>query len=204
MANTYILTSLDDEKAAELGKIIANPTARKILNYLAENNACETDIAKELNIPLSTVHYNIQQLLKAELIKIKDFLYSEKGNKVYFYTLAKKLVLIAPKGSSIKRSKIKNILPVLLISLGISIAIKLIYPIANLSFKAKMAERAAVGIEKALGTAEAAASATETAPVVSNITQLATNYAIFFFGGALLALLLYLIFIRKASNKTSN
>jgi len=201
MENAYIVASLEDEKAKELGQIIANETTRKILNLLTKKNTNESEIAKELGIPISTVHYNIQQLLKAGLVKIKGFYYSPKGNKVNVYTLTRKLILIAPQGTNLVRSKIKNILPVLLITFGISVAIKLIYPATNLAMRAEMVERTAEGVKKVLGTAaEAAGGATGAVPILSNITRLATNYAAFFFGGSLLALLLYLLFTRSKAS----
>ena len=115
----FIMVSLEDEKAKELANVISNETSRKILDFLSEEDAAENDIAKKLNLAASTVHYNIQHLLKHNLIEVKDFYWSEKGNKVNVYTVAKKLIVIAPRSMKIK-TKLKSILPVALIALAAS------------------------------------------------------------------------------------
>ena len=92
----FILLSLEEKKSKELAQVISSNTSRKILDLLAKKEYSETDIAKELNIPLSTVHYNTQLLLKNNLIEIKDFLWSEKGKKIQLYRLANKLIIIHP------------------------------------------------------------------------------------------------------------
>jgi len=200
--STYIIANLDDEQAEALGKIIANKTSRSILNLLAKKPLTESDIARELNLSISTVDYNIKQLIKAKLIQTKDYYWSEKGNKMPIYSLSKKLVLIAPEGTNILRSKIKSLFPVFLITFGISVAIRIIYPKANLSFQQYLASKSAETLKTSVEVgANVAAEATKNIPVISSLIQQATNYAISFFGGALLAILLYLFFTRE---KTSN
>ena len=200
--STYIMTNLNDDQAEALGKIIANKTSRKILNLLAKKAQTESDLAKELKTPISTIDYNIKQLLKAKLIQTKDYFWSEKGNKMPIYSLSKKLVLIATEGTNVVRSKIRNLFPVLLITFGISVAIRLIYPKANLSLQTRAAEKTAEALQGGIQAgADEAASVTSSVPILGNLVHLATNYAAFFFGGALLAILLYLFFTRS---KTSN
>ena len=116
--NKFILVNLEDTKSKELAQIISSDTARKILNILSDKPYSETDIAQKLNIPLTTVHYNIQHLLKAEVIEIKDFLWSEKGKKIQLYQLSNKLIIIAPKTTSTSfMEKLREIIPVALVGL---------------------------------------------------------------------------------------
>lgn len=115
MDDKFIISSLHDEKSKEIAEIIANKTARKILDYLTEKDASETDISKELNLPLSTVHYNTQKLLKTKLIEVKDYFWSEKGNKINIYRVARKLIVIAPKYAR-GYDTLKSIIPAILIS----------------------------------------------------------------------------------------
>jgi len=184
MANetAYIVASLEDKKAKDLGQVISNENTRKILNLLTKKNATETEISKELNIPLSTIHYNIKQLLKTGLINIKGFYYSKKGNKINVYTLAKKLILIAPKGISVTRSKIKTILPTIFIALALSLFIKLFYSFRTVYL------RTTFGAQKTLVAAES------TAGQMITVAQISTYYALFFLLGALLGLGIYLLF----------
>ncbi|HIH25738.1 MAG TPA: winged helix-turn-helix transcriptional regulator [Nanoarchaeota archaeon] len=116
--NKFILVNLEDTKSKELAQIISSDTARKILNILSDKPYSETDIAQKLNIPLTTVHYNIQHLLKAEVIDIKDFLWSEKGKKIQLYQLSNKLIIIAPKTTTTSfMEKLREIIPVALVGL---------------------------------------------------------------------------------------
>jgi len=112
----FIMLNLEDSKSKELAQVISSDTARKILSLLSEKSYSETDIAKELNIPLSTAHYNTQALLKSNIIEEKDFLWSEKGKKIKIYKLANKLIIISPKKqSSDFMDKLKTIIPVAII-----------------------------------------------------------------------------------------
>jgi DNA-binding MarR family transcriptional regulator len=115
MAEKYVLFSLEDEKAKSLGDVISNNTARKIANLLVEKPATESEIAKELGIPLNTVDYNIKKLVKSGLIEEKKHFFSAKGKRVSVYKIANKLIILAPKKSS-AYSKMKSVIPVILIS----------------------------------------------------------------------------------------
>lgn len=115
MANeeTFVLISLEEQQSKELAQVISNETARKILDYLGrKNEASESQIAEALDAPISTVHYNVQQLLKSKLIESKEFEWSEKGKKILYYKLAKKLIVIAPKTSDSLYNQLKNLIPV--------------------------------------------------------------------------------------------
>lgn len=122
----FVVVSLEDEKAKEIAEVIKNKTCKKILNYLGEKEATETEIAQALNLPLSTVHYNLQLLKKSGLIKSKDFYWSEKGKKVNIFEPARKLIVLAPKGTERYKSILSSILPLALVGLLI-IASILVY-----------------------------------------------------------------------------
>ncbi len=191
----FIMVSLEEEKAKELANVISNDTSRKILDFLSEKDAAENDIAKELNLPASTVHYNIQNLLKHNLIEIKDFYWSEKGNKVNVYTVAKKLIVIVPKSMKIK-TKLRSILPAALLSLAAS---GMIY------FYQNYFTRAASFAGGEMLTAQKAADFAETAPAralaeAPRIAEAAPNYALWFLIGSFFAIATY-IFITSLINK---
>ena len=117
MSNKFLMFNLDDDKAKSLGEVISNPTSKKIVNLLAENEASESDIAKALKIPANTVNYNVKRLVDAGLIEsTKRFFWSSKGRKVLSYKVANKLIVISPKRSSNVYNKLKSIVPVVLIS----------------------------------------------------------------------------------------
>jgi DNA-binding transcriptional ArsR family regulator len=98
MAEKYIAVSLDDEKTREIVDALGNKTGRKILNFLAERDASESEIASKLGMNLNTIEYNLKKLIKAGFIeKTKNFLWSRKGKKIEVYRLANKSILISPK-----------------------------------------------------------------------------------------------------------
>ncbi len=94
--DSFILMNIKDSK--EIAAAIQNDTAHKILDFLTKGKATESEIAESLNIPMSTVHYNLQQLKKAKLVLADEYHYSKKGKEILHYKLAKKLIIIAPGG----------------------------------------------------------------------------------------------------------
>ena len=97
----YIMLELDDEKLKILTDVLSNKTAKKILEYLADKEASETEISNELKIPANTVNYNIKNLIEAGLIESsKNWMWSVKGKKVLKYKVANKKIIISPKNSS--------------------------------------------------------------------------------------------------------
>lgn len=112
--------SLEDEKAKKIANVLSNKSCSKILEYLTENEATESEIAVKLNLPISTVHYNLKQLLEAKLITWEKYHYSEKGKEVRHYTVANKYIIITPKGdNSGILDKLKTLIPTfLLVGIG--------------------------------------------------------------------------------------
>ena len=61
--NTFMMVSMKDSKS--VADALSNKTSQKILQYLTEKKeATESELAEKLEIPLPTIHYNIQQLKK--------------------------------------------------------------------------------------------------------------------------------------------
>ena len=123
--NNFLLVDLNETKTKKLAETITSDTSRKILNYLTEKeHDTEANIAKELKIPISTVHYHLQKLVEAKLISVDEFHYSKKGREVNHYKLANKYIIIAPKKISGLKEKLKGILPVAIASVGLAAVIK--------------------------------------------------------------------------------
>lgn len=112
MEEKYLLIDLNDEKAEKLANVLGNKTSKKILNLLAEKELSESEIAKELNSPLNTVGYNIDNLIKAGLIEEKRHLFSVKGKRIPVYKVASKNIVISPR----KSRKISTVFPVVIIA----------------------------------------------------------------------------------------
>ncbi|MBD3310452.1 helix-turn-helix domain-containing protein [Candidatus Woesearchaeota archaeon] len=122
---SFVLVSLKEEKTKKLAQVISNQSCRAILDFLAKNEATESEIAKKLSLPMSTVHYNLKHLLSAGLVSAEEFHYSPKGKEVLHYKLSNKYVIIAPKSTFGIKEKLKSILPVAIITIAVAGVIQL-------------------------------------------------------------------------------
>lgn len=118
MANkSFVLLSLKEDKIKEMTQVLNNDTCRKILEYLSNNEiATATEISKALGLAMSTVHYNLKQLVNNDLVTSNDYHYSDKGKEVIHYGLANKYIIIAPKEDKNILEKLKGFLPITMIS----------------------------------------------------------------------------------------
>jgi DNA-binding transcriptional ArsR family regulator len=118
-----VMLSLDDEKSKDISKVFSSDTARQILSFLASvDEASESEISEKLKIPISTVHYNIANLLNSGFVVSENFHYSEKGKMVEHYKVAEKVIMIVPskrqKFSDILKSLIPAFLSFAIVSVG--------------------------------------------------------------------------------------
>ena len=121
---SFLLVSLNESKAKELAQVVTNDTCRNMLDFLTEREATESEIAKEMALPISTVHYNLQQLIKGGLVVAEEFHYSEKGKTVNHYKLANKFIIIAPKSTWGLKEKLRKILPIAGITVAAAAAVQ--------------------------------------------------------------------------------
>ncbi|MFA5176215.1 MAG: winged helix-turn-helix domain-containing protein [Candidatus Nanoarchaeia archaeon] len=180
----FLLVSLGEEKSKKLAQVISSDTSRKIINLLSEKDYSETEIAERLNLPLTTAHYNVQQLEDAGLIESKGFKWSEKGKKIKYYELVNKLIIVTPRSTKNFSEILKGILPITLIgslaSLGIYFYEKFSMPISRIASDSTMLKATA---EQAL------AAAPEATPIA---TSTMINYGLYFFVGVIFTTFLYI------------
>jgi DNA-binding transcriptional ArsR family regulator len=121
----FLLVSLNEDKAKKLSQVLSNPTATRILEHLSGKDATATQISEDLKIPLSTVHYNLQQLVEAKLVLAEEFHYSSRGKEVNHYKLANKYIIIAPaEEQETLLKRLKGLLPIALVTLGAAVILK--------------------------------------------------------------------------------
>ncbi len=217
---SFLLISLKENKAKKLAEVISNKTCRNILDYMAEKkDATESEISKDLQIPISTVHYNMKALVEARLVKSDEYHYSEKGKEVSHYKLANQYVIIAPEGEKqILREKLKSIIPTALIMATAAGLIKM-FSIGSFAQKASapmlmgameatadeaMQETANAGADMLMAEAapamqKAALRTVETAPPIREAISQTPEIALWFFIGAVSGVAIYLLieFIMK-------
>ncbi len=199
----FLLVSLEEEKAKSLAQVLSNDTARKILDFLSKvEHSTETEISKQMKVPLSTVHYNLSLLVKTKLVSDEQFTYSEKGKQIIHYSLSNKYVIIAPKKSELLKEKLKKFLPVMAVSTVVSIGIKYLWnsfssfsPAPTLMMEKTLIEETAdVGARVASSSQEAFTPLLQT-----------QEFALWFLFGSVFTLLLYFIWaeiiIKKIDKK---
>ena len=187
--SNFLLVDLNEPKTKKLAETITSETSRKILNHLAEKDDAEANIAKLLDMPISTVHYHLQKLQEANLVTAKEFHYSSKGREVLHYRLANKYIIIAPGSVYGLKERLKGILPVALAVLGISAVIKLIQRVPETFPAMEAAESMAADAAPAL-TQE---MALKTAAPVATAVQQQPDIALWFLVGGAAALLIYIL-----------
>lgn len=91
-----LVLPLGDE-SKKITQVITNDTARQIMELLAEYSMSASDIAKHLDVPLTTIKYNLENLVDVGLAKIERIKYSEKGRQVKVYAPVRKLIVVVPE-----------------------------------------------------------------------------------------------------------
>lgn len=85
-------------QASSLAKVISNKTAQQIIEFIGSTKkATATQISKALNIPASTIHYNMKALVKGGIVDDSQFTYSTKGKTIIHYTLTNNILVIVPE-----------------------------------------------------------------------------------------------------------
>lgn len=83
------------KNASKVAAALSNEKCQRILDYLQKHkDATESQISKGLDIPLSTVHYNMKVLSEANLVMDDVYSYSAKGKEVTHYRLNKNPIVI--------------------------------------------------------------------------------------------------------------
>ncbi len=104
------------EESKKITQVITNDTARQIMELLAEHSMSASGIAKHLDVPLTTIKYNLENLVDVGLAKIERIKYSEKGRQVKVYAPVRKLIVVVPEklGSASITEVLKKYLGVIL------------------------------------------------------------------------------------------
>ena len=95
-ANVMII-SLSDDRLKKIGRALSNKTAVTVLQNLVEKPMSATELSETLQIPLTTVEYNINLLLEAKLIKVESVKFSRKRRDIKYYAPAKRALIFAPE-----------------------------------------------------------------------------------------------------------
>lgn len=84
------------EESKKITQTLSNDSARQVLELLTDNAMSASEIACELDAPLTTVKYNLNALIESGLITVKQTKWSTKGRKIKIYAPAHKLIVVVP------------------------------------------------------------------------------------------------------------
>jgi len=113
--HNFLFLNLGETQATQISQAIANKKAQIILEELKHGATTESKLSTKLSMPLSTVHYNIQQLVKAGLVIGDQYHYSQKGREVSHYRLTNKVIVISPQKTNQFEALVKTLTPVILV-----------------------------------------------------------------------------------------
>jgi DNA-binding transcriptional ArsR family regulator len=132
------------EESKKVTKVLSNDSARQVLELLADNPMSASDIAEELEIPLTTTKYNLDALIDSGLIKVKETKWSVKGRKIKIYAPMRKLIVVVPDKTDKKSVAdiLQKYLAVLLGATGLSAIIEWLYQPAYVGTQDKLADLA--------------------------------------------------------------
>jgi DNA-binding transcriptional ArsR family regulator len=183
VTKNFLLISLEEKKAKKIAEAINSETARKILDHLSKKAATESELSKELQMPMSTVHYNLKQLQEANLVVVEEFHYSQKGKEINHYSLANKYIIIAPKNDTSNfMDALKKVLPLVVITVGVAAVMQLIRSINTTAPTAA----------KMMQASDAASLMMESAPAASTIVP--STITAWFLAGALAVIVVYFLY----------
>lgn len=101
----YETIDIHDERAKELAQILMNDKAIAILHLIEETPMSISEIAKELNLPISTVSYHIDKMMRVGLVEIAGKKYGKRLQEVKLYRASNRPILLLPRKSAQKVHK---------------------------------------------------------------------------------------------------
>lgn len=183
MPSKYLLIDLDDERTKNLSEILSNNTSKKILNFLAEGEASANKLSISLNLPINTITYNLEKLIKANLIEESKYSWSVKGKKIRIYKLSNKQILISPRKTIL--NKLKNVVPIVVVSSILTYFVYLFNKTENISYETLKVSR---------DSAYVASSGEAASQLISQISAISPiNPAIWFAFGTIVTITAFLV-----------
>ncbi len=84
------------EDSRKIARLLSNETSIRILKLLDRRSMSAADIADELEMRLNTLKYNLDSLLEAGLIRVRQVKWSRKGREIKVYEAVKQVIILLP------------------------------------------------------------------------------------------------------------
>ncbi len=98
------------EDSKKVTQALSNEKALKMLEMLADKPMSATTLSEKMGLPLTTIKYNLDSLIEADLIKVKETKWSQKGREIKIYEPVQKLIVVVPGTKNVDRSSIMGML----------------------------------------------------------------------------------------------
>lgn len=109
--NSYKVLVLPlNEDSKKVTQALSNEKALKMLEILADKPMSATTLSEKMGLPLTTIKYNLDSLIEADLIKVKETKWSQKGREIKIYEPVQKLIVVVPGTKNFDRSSIMGML----------------------------------------------------------------------------------------------
>ena len=84
------------EDSRKIARLLSNETSIRILKLLDRRSMSAADIADELKMHLNTLKYNLDSLLEAGLIRVRQVKWSRKGREIKVYEAVEQVIILLP------------------------------------------------------------------------------------------------------------
>lgn len=84
------------EDSRKVARLLSSETSIKILKLLSTKSMSAGNLADELGVHLNTLKYNLDSLLEAGMIRVRQIKWSQKGREIKVYEAAEKVIIFLP------------------------------------------------------------------------------------------------------------
>ncbi|AKB30617.1 hypothetical protein MSSIT_3898 [Methanosarcina siciliae T4/M] len=84
------------EDSRKLVQTLSNTNSLKILKLLETKDMSAGELAEKLSLGLSTLKYNLDSLLDADMIRVSEVKWSQRGRKIKIYEPVEKIIVLVP------------------------------------------------------------------------------------------------------------
>ena len=101
MVENVVVIQPGDERAQKIARAMASQTANAVIQTFGGGPLTSSEVARAMDIPITTATYHIENLLDAGLLEVMETRWSEKGREVKVYGLTNQVLIIAPPVSDL-------------------------------------------------------------------------------------------------------
>lgn len=94
------------EDSKKIARLLSNETSIRILKLLDKRSMSAGNLADELEMRLNTLKYNLDLLLEAGIIRVRQVKWSRKGREIKVYEAMEKVIILLPGENDAKTSVI--------------------------------------------------------------------------------------------------